>query len=74
MRIVGPTLLKAFHGTSRIFTQHFHFPADGIEDAHEAGESNRGHDIAVDNGVDTGEIIAQEPVIRSDGYFSKFRD
>ncbi|WP_203650805.1 phosphoribosylglycinamide formyltransferase [Secundilactobacillus yichangensis] len=70
MRIVGSTLLKAF--PRRIINIHPallpSFPGrQGIEDAYNAGVKVTGVTIHyVDGGVDTGEIIAQEAVYRSD--------
>ncbi|MCH5463254.1 phosphoribosylglycinamide formyltransferase [Lactobacillus sp. LC28-10] len=70
MRIVGPTLLSAF--PRRIINIHPallpSFPGrHGIEDAYKAGVRVTGVTIHyVDGGVDTGEIIAQEPVYRTD--------
>lgn len=70
MRIVGPTLLNAF--PRHIINIHPallpSFPGrHGIEDAYKAGVKVTGVTIHyVDNGVDTGEIIAQEAVYRSD--------
>ncbi|MTV83049.1 phosphoribosylglycinamide formyltransferase [Secundilactobacillus folii] len=70
MRIVGPTLLAAF--PRHIINIHPallpSFPGrHGIEDAYAAGVAVTGVTIHfVDNGVDTGEIIAQEPVRRTD--------
>ena len=68
MKIVGPTLLKAYEG--RIINIHPaylpEFPgAHGIEDAWEAGVSQSGVTIHwVDSGVDTGQIIKQVRVPR----------
>ena len=68
MKIVGPTLLKAYEG--RIINIHPaylpEFPgAHGIEDAWEAGVSQSGVAIHwVDSGVDTGQIIKQVRVPR----------
>lgn len=70
MRIVGSTLLKAF--PRRIINIHPallpSFPGrQGIEDAYNAGVKVTGVTIHyVDGGVDTGEIIAQEAVYRSE--------
>lgn len=70
MRIVGPTLLNAF--PRRIINIHPallpSFPGrHGIEDAYDAGVKVTGVTIHyVDGGVDTGEIIAQEAVSRTD--------
>ena len=68
MKIVGPTLLKAYEG--RIINIHPaylpEFPgAHGIEDAWEAGVSQSGVTIHwVDSGVDTGQVIKQVRVPR----------
>lgn len=68
MKIVDPTLLKAYEG--RIINIHPaylpEFPgAHGIEDAWEAGVSQSGVTIHwVDSGVDTGQIIKQVRVPR----------
>ncbi|WP_302189005.1 phosphoribosylglycinamide formyltransferase [uncultured Streptococcus sp.] len=68
MKIVSPTLLKAYEG--RIINIHPaylpEFPgAHGIEDAWEAGVSQSGVTIHwVDSGVDTGQIIKQVRVPR----------
>lgn len=68
MKIVGPTLLKAYEG--RIINIHPaylpEFPgAHGIKDAWEAGVSQSGVTIHwVDSGVDTGQVIKQVRVPR----------
>ena len=70
MRIVGSTLLSAF--PRRIVNIHPallpSFPGrHGIEDAYQAGVKVTGVTIHyVDDGVDTGEVIAQEAVYRSE--------
>jgi len=66
MRIVGPTLLSAY--ANRILNIHPSllpaFPGrHGIQDAFEAGITETGVTVhLVDEGVDTGPIIAQEKV------------
>lgn len=68
MKIVGPTLLKAYEG--RIINIHPaylpEFPgAHGIDDAWEAGVDQSGVTIHwVDSGVDTGAVIKQVRVPR----------
>ncbi|MFC6255024.1 phosphoribosylglycinamide formyltransferase [Secundilactobacillus hailunensis] len=70
MRIIGETLLKVF--PRHIINIHPallpSFPGrHGIEDAYQAGVKVTGVTIHyVDGGVDTGEIIAQEAVYRSE--------
>ncbi len=79
MRIVGPTLLKAF--PRRIVSIHPallpSFPGrQGIEDAYDAGIGVTGVTIhyVADGGVDTGEIIAQGGgFTNGSGYASNFR-
>lgn len=67
MRLVGPTLLKEYN--NRIVNIHPamlpNFPGlHGILDAFEAGVSETGVTVhLVDDGVDTGPIIAQESVL-----------
>ncbi|WP_205396380.1 phosphoribosylglycinamide formyltransferase [Streptococcus lutetiensis] len=71
MKIVGPTLLKAYEG--RIINIHPaylpEFPgAHGIDDAWEAGVDQSGVTIHwVDSGVDTGTVIKQVRVPRLAG-------
>ncbi|RKQ34615.1 phosphoribosylglycinamide formyltransferase [Oceanobacillus halophilus] len=66
MRIVGPTLLSAYEG--RIVNIHPSllpkFPGkDAIGQAFQAGENVTGVTVHfIDEGIDTGPIIAQEPV------------
>lgn len=67
MRLIGPTLLNAY--PNRILNIHPallpEFPGlHGIRDAFEAGVKQTGVTVHyVDNGVDTGPILAQKELI-----------
>jgi phosphoribosylglycinamide formyltransferase-1 len=71
MRIIGPTLLRAF--PKKIINLHPallpSFPGrQGIQDAFDYGVKVTGVTVHfVDAGIDTGEIIAQVPVNITDG-------